>query len=73
MTNSTRMAATLDGRVDAADAVFEAKFMLPWNFSEEDAAEKHSCCRKSESIPLAYSASERLPAMPGLDREISRL
>ena len=23
------------------DAVFEAKFMLPWSFSEEAAAEKH--------------------------------
>ncbi|MDD1518399.1 endonuclease [Bradyrhizobium sp. WBAH42] len=35
------MAATLDGRIDATGAVFEAKFMLPWNFSEELAAEKH--------------------------------
>jgi predicted phage-related endonuclease len=35
------MAATLDGRVEATGAVFEAKFMLPWNFSEEAAADKH--------------------------------
>src|SRR5436190_21514733 len=35
------MAATLDGRVEATGAVFEAKFMLPWSFSEEGAAEKH--------------------------------
>jgi predicted phage-related endonuclease len=35
------MGATLDGRVAATGAVFEAKFMLPWNFSEEGAAEKH--------------------------------
>ena len=35
------MAATLDGRVRQTGAVFEAKFMLPWNFSEEAAAEKH--------------------------------
>jgi predicted phage-related endonuclease len=35
------MAATLDGRVEATGAVFEAKFMLPWNFSEEGAAAKH--------------------------------
>jgi hypothetical protein len=35
------MAATLDGRVEVTGAVFEAKFMLPWNFSEEGAAEKH--------------------------------
>ena len=34
------MAATLDGRVEASGAVFEAKFMLPWSFSEEAAAEK---------------------------------
>src|SRR5438067_13590279 len=35
------MGATLDGRVEGRDAVFEAKFMLPWSFSEEAAAEKH--------------------------------
>ena len=35
------MAATLDGMVEASGAVFEAKFMLPWSFSEEGAAEKH--------------------------------
>jgi predicted phage-related endonuclease len=35
------MAATLDGIVDGTGAVFEAKFMLPWSFSEEAAAEKH--------------------------------
>jgi predicted phage-related endonuclease len=35
------MAATLDGLVDPGGAVFEAKFMLPWAFSEEAAAEKH--------------------------------
>src|SRR6516162_8921206 len=35
------MAATLDGRVEATGAVFEAKFMLPWSFSEEGAAEKY--------------------------------
>jgi predicted phage-related endonuclease len=35
------MAVTLDGRVEATGAVFEAKFMLPWSFSEEAAAEKY--------------------------------
>src|ERR1700720_4316437 len=35
------MGATLDGRIEATGAVFEAKFMLPWSFSEEAAAEKH--------------------------------
>src|SRR5580658_9997046 len=33
------MAATLDGFVNDLDAVFEAKFALPWSFSEEAAAE----------------------------------
>ena len=36
------MAATLDGIVEGIEAVFEAKFMLPWSFSEEAAAEKYS-------------------------------
>jgi predicted phage-related endonuclease len=35
------MGATLDGRIETTGAVFEAKFMLPWSFSEEGAAEKH--------------------------------
>jgi predicted phage-related endonuclease len=35
------MVATLDGRIQGSDAVFEAKFMLPWSFSEEAAAEKY--------------------------------
>src|SRR5439155_23464538 len=35
------MGATLDGRVQQTGAVYEAKFMLPWNFSEEAAADKH--------------------------------
>jgi predicted phage-related endonuclease len=58
------MAATLDGRVEGTGAVFEAKFMLPWSFSEEGAAEKHMaqlqhnmwsplparrCCRSSRA------------------------
>jgi hypothetical protein len=35
------MGATLDGIVDELGAVFESKFMLPWSFSEEGAAEKY--------------------------------
>jgi len=35
------MAATLDGRIAGTGAVFEAKFMLPWSFSEEAAATKY--------------------------------
>src|SRR5580704_8085584 len=35
------MSATLDGVVETTGAVFEAKFMLPWSFSEEGAVAKH--------------------------------
>jgi predicted phage-related endonuclease len=35
------MAATLDGIVEGKASVFEAKFMLPWSFSEEAAVEKY--------------------------------
>jgi len=35
------IAATLDGIVESTGAVFEAKFMLPWSFSKEGAAEKY--------------------------------
>jgi predicted phage-related endonuclease len=35
------MMATLDGVVEETGTVFESKFMLPWSFSEEAAAEKY--------------------------------
>ena len=35
------LAATPDGRVQSSGAIFESKFMLPWYFSEEAAAEKY--------------------------------
>ena len=35
------MGATLDGRVQGFEAVFEAKFMLPWSFSEDAAVAKY--------------------------------
>jgi len=35
------MAATLDGVIEQTSEIFEAKFMLPWAFTEEAAAEKH--------------------------------
>jgi predicted phage-related endonuclease len=35
------LAATLDGVVAGTGTVYEAKFMLPWSFSEEFAAEKY--------------------------------
>ena len=36
------MAATLDGRIEGSEAVFESKFMLPWAFSEAAAVEKYA-------------------------------
>jgi predicted phage-related endonuclease len=35
------LGATLDGRIEASGAVFESKFMLPWQFSEEAALAKY--------------------------------
>ena len=35
------MGATVDGMIQEETAVFEAKFMLPWSFTEESAAAKH--------------------------------
>jgi predicted phage-related endonuclease len=35
------MGATLDGMIEQTGAVFEAKFMMPWSFSEEVAAKKY--------------------------------
>ena len=69
------MAATLDGMVEGTGAVFEAKFMLPWSFSEEAAAEKHMAqlqhnmwvtnakLRSSRSSPAAANGS-RSPSRP---------
>jgi hypothetical protein len=39
---SSASSIRLDGIVDGTGAVFEAKFMLPWSFSEEAAAKKHT-------------------------------
>ena len=36
------LGATLDGRVKSSGAVFESKFMLPWQFSEEAALTKYA-------------------------------
>ena len=35
------MGATIDGRLQGSEAVFESKFMLPWSFSEETAVTKY--------------------------------
>ena len=42
------MAATLDGRVETTGSVFEAKFMLPWSFSEE--GRPKNICRSCSTI-----------------------
>src|SRR6516162_11201840 len=34
------MAATLDGIIEDTESIFEAKFMLPWSFSEEGGRRK---------------------------------
>jgi len=47
-------AATLDGVVESSEAVFEAKFMLPWAFSSKPSDARH------ERIELLGRARHRL-------------
>ena len=42
------MAATLDGRIEGSDAVFESKFMLPWSFSRKPRL--RNTCRSCNTI-----------------------
>jgi predicted phage-related endonuclease len=58
------MAATLDGMVEDPDAVFEAKFMLPWSFSEEAAAEKHMA-QLQHNMWVANARSAALSVITG--------
>jgi predicted phage-related endonuclease len=51
------MAATLDGLVEETGAVFEAKFMLPWSFSEQAAAEKHMAQLQHNMMVVGSKAS----------------
>lgn len=51
------MAATLDGTVEQTGAVFEAKFMLPWAFTEEAAAEKHMAQLQHNMWVTAYRSA----------------
>jgi predicted phage-related endonuclease len=51
------MAATLDGVVAGTGAVYEAKFMLPWSFSEEAAAEKHMAQLQHNMMVVGSKAS----------------
>jgi hypothetical protein len=58
------MAATLDGLIEPSGAVFEAKFMLPWAFSEEAAAEKHMA-QLQHNMSVANSRSAVLSIITG--------
>lgn len=58
------MAATLDGMIEPLGAVFEAKFMLPWTFSEEAAAEKHMA-QLQHNMWVANSRSAILSIITG--------
>ena len=57
------MAATLDGVVEGTGAVFEAKFMLPWAFSEEAAAAKHMA-QLQHNMWVIQSRSAALSIIP---------
>jgi len=57
------MAATLDGIVEGR-AVFEAKFMLPWSFSEEAAAEKYMA-QVQHNMWVAHSREAVLSIITG--------
>ncbi len=58
------MGATLDGIVQQSGAVFEAKFMLPWTFSEDSAAEKHMA-QLQHNMWVANSRSAVLSIITG--------
>src|SRR5215831_17525210 len=58
------MAATLDGIVEGTGAIFEAKFMLPWSFSEEAAAEKHMA-QVQHNMWVTHSRSAVLSIITG--------
>jgi hypothetical protein len=69
------MAATLDGRVQGSDAVFEAKFMLPWSFSEEAAAEKYmpQLQHRARAVRKPSEVLESEPSAALRDRLMSEL
>jgi hypothetical protein len=58
------MAATLDGIVEGTGAVFEAKFMLPWSFSEEAAAEKYMA-QLQHNMWVTHAKSSALSIITG--------
>jgi predicted phage-related endonuclease len=58
------MMATLDGIVEGTEAVFEAKFMLPWSFAEEAAAEKYMA-QLQHNMWVAHSREAVLSIITG--------
>jgi predicted phage-related endonuclease len=58
------MTATVDGMVAGSGTVFEAKFMLPWTFSEEAAAEKHMA-QVQHNMWVANSKAAALSVITG--------
>lgn len=58
------LAATLDGLTENGRAIFEAKFMLPWSFSEEAAAAKHMP-QLQHNMAVAGIYSARLSILTG--------
>ena len=58
------MAATLDGIIEPSGAIFEAKFMLPWTFSEEGAVDKHMA-QLQHNMWVANSTSAVLSIITG--------
>ncbi len=58
------MGATLDGLVEGTGAVFEAKFMLPWSFSEEGAATKYMA-QVQHNMWVAHAKTAALSIITG--------
>jgi predicted phage-related endonuclease len=58
------MGATVDGIVAGSRTVFEAKFMLPWTFSEEGATEKHMA-QVQHNMWVANSRAAALSVITG--------
>jgi len=58
------MGATLDGLVGGTGAVFEAKFMLPWSFSEEGAATKYMA-QLQHNMWVAHAKTAALSVITG--------
>jgi YqaJ-like viral recombinase domain len=59
------MGATLDGRVAGSGAVFEAKFMLPWSFSEEAAAAEKHMAQLQHNMWVTNASSAALSIITG--------